>query len=166
MGETLHVTAVLEPRGPACAIVLDDEQVALLGGGARAFPVVVTIGGRAIPLRLARMGGESLIGFSKAARAQAGVEIGDEVTVEISAESGSRVVEVPQDLATALAADPAVEAAFAAGAGLEPAGRAFAGLATSHRKEFVRWVIEAKREQTRADRVSKTVEMVRAGQTR
>ena len=153
MGETLHVTAVLEPRGPACAIVLDDEQVALLGGGAKAFPVVVTIGGRSIPLRLARMGGESLIGFSKAARAQAGVEIVDEVTVEISAESGSRVVEVPQDLATALAADPAVEAAFA-------------GLATSHRKEFVRWVIEAKREQTRADRVSKTVEMVRAGQTR
>ncbi|KGN42654.1 YdeI/OmpD-associated family protein [Knoellia aerolata] len=153
MGETLHLTTVLEPRGPAGAIVLSDEQVAALGDGARTFPVVVTISGRSLPLRLARMGGESLIGFSKAARAEAGIEIGDEVTVDIATESGPRTVEVPDDLAAALAADPVADATFAS-------------LAYTHRKEYVRWVVEAKRDETRADRIARTVEMVRAGQRR
>lgn len=153
MGETLHLTTVLEPRGPAGALVLTDEQVASLGGGAKTFPVVVTIGTSSIPLRVARMGGESLIGFSRAARAEAGVEIGDEVTADIAAETAPRTVEVPGDLAAALAANPSVGAAFAA-------------LSYTHRKEYVRWVEEAKREQTRADRVARTVEMVREGRTR
>jgi len=153
MGETLHLTAVLEPRGPAGGFAFTDEQVAAMGDGAKVFPVVVTINGKAIPLRLARMGDENLVGFSKANRAAAGVELGDEVTFDIAADSAPRTVEVPDDLAAGLSADPAVEASFAA-------------LAPSHRKEFVRWITEAKREQTRSDRISKTVEMVRAGQTR
>lgn len=153
MGETLHLTAVLEPHGPAGGFTFTDEQVAALGEGAKTFPVVVTINGTAIALRLARMGGENLVGFSKAARAQAGVELGDEVTFDIAADLAPRTVEVPEDLAAALAADPAVEKAFSA-------------MAYSHRKEYVRWVTEAKREQTRADRVAKTVEKVRAGETR
>ena len=153
MGETLHLTAVLEPRGPAGGFTFTDEHVAALGDGAKTFSVVVTINDKAIPLRLARMGGENLVGFSKASRAAAGIELGDEVTFDIAADLAPRTVKVPDDLAAALAADSTVEAAFAA-------------LAPSHRKEFVRWVTEAKREQTRTDRVAKTVEMVRAGHTR
>lgn len=153
MGQTLHLTAILEPRGPAGGFSFTDEQVAAMGDGAKVFPVVVTIKGKAIPLRLARMGDENLVGFSKAARAEAGVELGDEVTFDIAADLTPRTVEVPDDLAAALAADPAVEKAFTA-------------LAYSHRKEYVRWITEAKREQTRSDRVAKAVEMVRAGQTR
>ena len=101
----MTLTAVLEPRGPAGALLFTDEQVAALGDGARTFPVTVTIGGTTLPLRLARMGGESLVGFSKAARAEAGVEVGDTVTFSITAETGPRTVEVPDDLAAALAAD-------------------------------------------------------------
>lgn len=37
---------------------------------------------------------------------------------------------------------------------------------SSHRKEFVRWVQEAKREETCATSIAKTVDMVREGQTR
>lgn len=153
MGKTLTLTSVLEPRGPAGALLFTDEQVAALGDGSRTFPVTVTIGGRTLQLRLARMGGESLVGFSKAARAEAGVEVGDTVTFTIAAETGPRTVEVPGDLAAALAAD-------------EVADRTFAALAYSHRKEYVRWVTEAKREQTRLDRIARTVEMVREGRTR
>jgi hypothetical protein len=153
MGDTLTLTAVLEPRGPAGALVFTDDQVAAIGDGAKTFPVTVTIGANTLRLRLARMGGESLVGFSKTARAEAGVDIGDTVTFSISAESAPRTVEVPDDLAAALASDPAV-------------AQAFESLAYTHRKEYVRWVTEARREQTRADRIAKTVEMVRAGQTR
>ncbi|WP_404383942.1 YdeI/OmpD-associated family protein [Knoellia locipacati] len=153
MGETLTLTAVLEPRGPAGALPFTDEQVAALGDGVRTFPVTVTIGGTTLQLRLARMGGESLVGFSKAARTEAGVEVGDTVTFTITAATGPRTVEVPGDLAAALAADSAVAQAFDA-------------MAYTHRKEYVRWVTEAKREQTRVDRIAKTVEMVRGGLTR
>ncbi|MFW5474536.1 YdeI/OmpD-associated family protein [Knoellia sp. CPCC 206450] len=153
MGETLHLTAVLEARGPAGGFAFTDEQVAAMGDGAKVFPVTVTIGDRVVRLRLARMGDENLVGFSKAARAEAGVDIGDTVTFSIAADTTPRTVEVPDDLAGSLAANP-------------DAAQAFEAMAYSHRKEFVRWVTEAKREQTRADRVAKTVEMVREGRTR
>ena len=39
----------------------------------------------------------------------------------------------------------------------------FHGLAPSHRKEWVRWVEEAKKPETRAARVEKTAEALRAG---
>ena len=39
----------------------------------------------------------------------------------------------------------------------------FAGLAPSHRKEWVRWVEEAQKPETRAARIAKTVEALRAG---
>jgi Bacteriocin-protection, YdeI or OmpD-Associated/Domain of unknown function (DUF1905) len=153
MAETLRLRATLERRGPAGAFLLTDEQVAALGGGRKAFPVRVAVNGTTLGLRLARMGGENMIGLARAVREQAGVEIGSAYDVEIAPDDGERATEVPDDLAAALAADPA-------------AGPAFAAMAPSHRKEFVRWVTEAKKEATRADRVAKAVEMVRAGRTR
>jgi hypothetical protein len=153
MVEILRLAATLEPRGPAGAFALTDEQVDALGGGRKAFPVRVSVNGTTLALRLARMGGENLIGLARAVRAEAGVDIGSTYDVEISLDSGERTVVVPDDLAAALATDRAAQAAFTT-------------LAYAHRKEFVRWVTEAKREATRADRVAKTVEMVRAGLTR
>jgi hypothetical protein len=150
----LTLTSALEPRGPAGAFVLTDEQVAALGEGRKTFPVRVTVNGVTLPLRLARMGGENLIGLARAAREQAGITLGETYEIEVTAEDkGTRTVEVPADLAGALASDP-------------EALSAFEGLAYSHRKEFVRWVTEAKREATRAQRVTKTVEMLRAGEHR
>lgn len=153
MTEILRITATLEPRGPAGAFILSDEQVAALGGGKRAFPVTVSANGTTLSLRLARMGGENLIGLAKAARAQADVQIGATHDVEIAVDTTERTVDVPEDLAAALAADPALEAAFAA-------------LAPSRRKELARWVADAKRAETRADRVATTLEKVRAHRTR
>ncbi|WP_306214830.1 YdeI/OmpD-associated family protein [Actinoplanes sp. RD1] len=153
MAEILTLTATLEQRGPAGAFVLSDEQAAALGDGRKAFPVRVTVNGVTLPLRVARMGGENLIGLAKAAREQAGVSVGSAYPIEVAADAGERAVDVPEELATALAADAGARAAFDA-------------LAFSHRKEFARWVGEAKREATRAQRVAKTVEMLHAGEHR
>jgi hypothetical protein len=153
VGEILSLTLTLQPRGPAGAFVLSDEQVAVVGGGRRAFPVRVSVNGVTLPLRLARMGGENLIGLARAAREQAGVTIGSAYQVDVVADEAAHSVEVPEDLAAALADDGTARAAFEA-------------LADSHRKEFVRWVSEAKRDTTRAQRVAKTLEMLRAGQHR
>ena len=153
MAETLHLTLTLQARGPAGAFVLSDEQAAAVGDGRKAFPVRVTVNEVALALRLARMGGENLIGLAKAARAQAAVEIGTAYEVTIAAETGERTVDTPPELEAALAVD-------------EVARTAYEKLAFSHRKEFARWITEARRDTTRADRVSKTIEMLHSGEHR
>lgn len=143
----LRLHTVLVGRGPASAIVLSDEQVASFGAG-RAFPVTVTIGDRTARLRLARMGGENMIGLSKAARSALGVEIDQEVDALIALDAAERTVEIPPALAEALDADPALRAAFNA-------------LSYTNRKEHARAVAEAKQEATRERRLAKIVESLR-----
>jgi hypothetical protein len=150
---SLHISATLVPRGPAAAFILDDEQVATVGEGAKRFPVVATINGHPFRLSVARMGGEFLLGLRREVREQAGVEAGDVVDLRLELDSAPREVEVPPALATALAADPEAKARFD-------------GLAFTHRKEFARWVEEAKREETRERRVEQALEMIRADRTR
>lgn len=142
----------LTPFGPAAAIVLTADQVAELGGGKRA-PVRVSIGDRTARLRLAVMGGEYVIGLSKAARAQLSVDIGDEVTVVVGLDEQPREVEIPPALGEALAADPVAAAAFER-------------LAYTHRKEYATWIAEAKRAETRERRVAQALVMLREGHTR
>lgn len=139
----LRLHTVLEPMGPAGAIVLDDEQVAALSDG-KGFPVVVTIGERSARLRLARMGGKNLIGFSKAARAELGVELRDEFDVIIAPDADERTVDVPDVLAAALDADPVARAAFD-------------GLSYTRRKEIARSIAEAKQDATRQRRLEKAL---------
>jgi Bacteriocin-protection, YdeI or OmpD-Associated/Domain of unknown function (DUF1905) len=143
----------LQPRGPAAAVVLDDTQVAEVGEGAKRFPVVATVNGYTWRTSVARMGGEFLVGLNREVRQGAGVEAGDEVDVTLALDSAPREVEVPEALAAALAADPRAKAAFES-------------MAFTHRKEYARWVAEAKREETRERRVQQALEMIRAGKTR
>jgi uncharacterized protein YdeI (YjbR/CyaY-like superfamily) len=60
---------------------------------------------------------------------------------------------VPEALAAALATDAAARATFDA-------------LAFTHRKEYARWIVEAKRDETRERRVRQALELLRAGKTR
>lgn len=145
---SLRLSRALVPFGPAAALELTDAEVDALGGGKRAA-VLVTIGGRSARLRLGVMDGRNVIGLSKAARAQLGVEMDSEVEADVALDVAERVVEVPDDLAAALAAEPGLREAFDA-------------LAYSHRKEHARSVTEAKRPETRERRVAAVVEAVRA----
>ena len=86
-------------------------------------------------------------------RKEAGVEAGDTVEVELELDTTPREVEVPEALATALAKDSEARAAFER-------------LAYTHRKEYARWIDEAKRDETRQRRVAETVEMLRQGKAR
>ncbi|MBV9593266.1 MAG: DUF1905 domain-containing protein [Actinobacteria bacterium] len=149
----LRLATRLEPRGPAAAIVLSDEEVAALGGATKTPAVTVTINGATVPARVGRMGGENLVGLSRKLRSDLGVEIGQDVHAEIELDADPRPVDVPAELSAALDGDPAARAAFD-------------GLAASHRKEFARWVGEAKREETRRSRIEQTLTMVKAGQHR
>jgi len=146
------LTAVLEPRGPAAAVILDDATVAQVGEGAKRFPVVATVNDHTWRTSVARMGGEFLLGLPRAVREAAGVEAGDEVAVSLTLDTEPREVDVPPALAEALAGAPDARAAYD-------------GLAFTHRKEYARWIAEAKRDETRERRVARALEMLRSGQT-
>jgi hypothetical protein len=133
----------------ATGIQVPEDVVAALGSGNRP-PVTVTIGGHTYRTTVARMGGRFLIGLSAENRTAAGVAAGDEVDVGIELDAEPREVEVPADLAEALAHDDVARANFD-------------GMSYTHRKEWVRWIEEAKKAETRATRLAKTVESLRAG---
>jgi hypothetical protein len=143
----------LQPRGPAAAVILDDAQVAAVGEGAKRFPVVATVNGYTWRTTVVRMGGEFLLGLSKEVRQGAAAEAGDEVDVTVELDTAPREVEVPEALAAALAADPEAKASFDR-------------MAFTHRKEYARWIADAKQEQTRERRLVQALEMIRAGKTR
>lgn len=152
MGEIRFETQ-LQARGPAAAVVLDDDQVSVVGEGAKRFPVVATVNGYTWRTSVTRMGGEFLLGLNKQVREAAGVAAGDTVDVVVLLDEQPREVDVPDDLAAALSADATAKKAFDA-------------MAFTHRKEYARWVADAKRPETRERRVAQAVEMIRAGQTR
>ncbi len=133
----------------ATGIEVPEDVVAALGSGSRP-PVTVTIGGHSYRTTVARMAGRFLIPLSAENRTAAGVAAGDQVDVDIELDAGPREVEVPADLAAALAHDQAARANFD-------------GMSYTHRKEWVRWIEEAKKAETRATRLAKTVESLHAG---
>ena len=149
----LTFQTTLQKRGPAAAVVLDNDQVNAIGEGARRFPVLATVNGYTWQTSVARMGGEFLVGLNREVREGAGAQAGDSVEVTLELDTAPREVDVPEALAAALDRDPAAKAAFD-------------GLAFTHRKEFARWVAEAKREETRERRVAQAIEMLRVGKTR
>jgi hypothetical protein len=152
MGSLTFKTTLVK-RGPGVAVVLDDAQVQAVGEGAKRFPVAATINGYTWRSTVVRMRGEFLLGLSKEVRANAGVEADEEVDVTLELDLAQRTVDVPKALADALDGDDEARAAYER-------------LAYTHRKEFARWVQEAKQDQTRERRVAKTVEMLKAGDTR
>lgn len=140
-------TTELLQSGNNVGIVIPDEVAAELGG--KRVPVVVTLdGGYSYRNTTAVMGGLNLVGLSAEHRAASGFGGGDTVEVTIERDDAPREVEVPEALATALAADPVAAAAWEK-------------LAYSHRKEHARAITEAKAEDTRARRVEKAIAMLR-----
>ena len=148
MTDAQRFEGVLEAAGSGGATVVVPPAVAEALGPAKRPPVRVTIGGHTFATRLAIYGGASMVGVTKANRAAAGIEVGDRIAVDVALDTAPRELVVPDDLAVALAADPAVDTAFA-------------GLSFTHRREYVEWVTEAKRPDTRARRIAGTVERVR-----
>jgi hypothetical protein len=150
---SIDITAELQPKGPAAAFVLTEDQVAAVGEGAKRFPAAATINGHRHRTTVTKMRGEYLFGFSKAAREAAGLTAGDTVTFTLELDDAPREVQTPPALGHALDNDPAARQAYEA-------------LAFTHRKEFARWIAEAKKTETRDRRVVQAIEMLHAGKTR
>ncbi|WP_141334157.1 YdeI/OmpD-associated family protein [Paenibacillus sp. tmac-D7] len=83
-------------------------------------------------------------------REAAGAASGDTVKVSMERDTEERTIEVPDDLSAALRQHPAAESRF------EQASY-------SHRKEYVDWIVSAKKPETRAGRIEKAIGMLAEG---
>lgn len=116
-------------------------------------PVKVTIRGHTWRTTPGVYGGVGYVVVNRAVKAATGVDAPDRVAVVMELDKEPRRVRIPTDLARALADDADAKAAFA-------------GLSFTHRREYVEWVKEAKRPETRRRRIEQTVERVRARRPR
>jgi hypothetical protein len=113
-------------------------------------PVRVTIRGHTWRTTPGVYDGVGLVVVNRSVKAATGVDAGDRVRIEIELDTEPREVVVPDDLRAALADVPAARAAF---------GK----LSFSHQREYVQWIEQAKRAETRARRVADTVRRVVSG---
>lgn len=113
-------------------------------------PVKVTIRGHTWRTTPGVYDGVGHVVVNRAVKTATGVDAGDRVRVRMELDTEPRRVSVPQDLATALAADPAAQ-------------KAFASMSFTHRREYVQWIEEAKRPETRTRRIAAAVERAREG---
>jgi hypothetical protein len=100
---------------------------------------------------LTRMGGPNhILIILKGIREQIGKSFGDEVKITVEADTEPRVVEIPADLKKALRTEKEAKAFFEK-------------LAYSHQREYVGYITEAKKPETRERRVAQTIEMLKKG---
>ncbi len=141
----MRFTATLEERW--FAVPVDARE---LWGEARP-PVAGTINGHPFRGRLAVYGGQTVLGLTKAYRAQLGIVPGDEIEVVMDRDEAPREVEVPPALQVVLDGDDMARAAYEK-------------LSFTHRREYAQWIAEAKRVQTRDRRAARARGKQRAGE--
>jgi uncharacterized protein YdeI (YjbR/CyaY-like superfamily) len=110
--------------------------------------VRVTVGGYTYRTTVAPMGGSYWVPLAAEHREAAGVAADEEVDVRVELDTEPREIVLPEDLAAAMD---------------DAARTTYDGLAYTHQKEWVRWVEEAKKPETRTTRIEKTVAALREG---
>jgi hypothetical protein len=142
--DAMRFTTTVELGGKtATGLAVPREVVEKLASGKRP-PVTVTIGGHTYRSTIAVMGGRFMIPLSAENREAAGVTVGDRVKVDIELDTQERVLEVPDDLAAAIAADAAAQSFWDS-------------LSYSRRRRIVLSVDGAKKPETRDRRIRKSV---------
>ncbi|MBV9406306.1 MAG: DUF1905 domain-containing protein [Acidobacteriaceae bacterium] len=90
---------------------------------------------------------QHMLGLLKSIREQMGADIGSKIEVEVWKDESPRTVPVPAEFQKAMRAGAVSDF--------------FDGLSYTHRKEYCRWITEAKTEQTREKRMTKAIEMLK-----
>jgi len=116
--------------------------------GKAKVPVKVTINGYTWRSTVGNRGGIQYIVVNAEARRKAGVRAGDHVSIALEPDTEKREIKIPTALQKAL--------------GVKLAQKLKA-LSFTHKKEFIVWFSDAKKEETRARRVEKMKQMLAAG---
>ncbi len=141
MKTTFTTIVTKDDKVNATGLPVPAEAVGALGAGKKP-KVLVSLNGYTYRSTVAAYGEIYMLPLAAEHRQAAGVQAGDQVEVTIQLDTEPRIVEVPDDLAAALAVQPG-------------AREAFDSLSYSARKEYVRQVESAKAQDTRQRRIEK-----------
>lgn len=91
-----------------------------------------------------------LLGLTQDVRKQLGKSFGDSVSVKLWEDKEERVVEIPSDILEVFKQN-------------QQAYELYEKMSYTHRKEYIRWITDAKKPETRENRKLKMIEMILAG---
>ena len=144
--QTTYKTVVLG-FGNHASLEIPDKNLAEIGGNRRA-PLKVTVNGYTYQSTATGVDGKCMVVFPTRDREASGTKAGDRISVTLELDDGYRHVDVPTELAAALAAH-----------GLSDI---FHDLTYSKRKEFARQIDDAKTDETRTKRIEKVIFTLRS----
>lgn len=97
---------------------------------------------------LVRMGGDShWLGITQELRKTVGKQPGDSLHVVVEEDREERTVDIPAEFEAAMKRQAVFDY--------------FSSLSYTHKKEYIRWITEAKKEETRLARQEKSIEMLK-----
>lgn len=100
---------------------------------------------------LAKMKSEChILGLTQDIRKQLGKTFGDEVSISLIEDTEERIVEIVDDILLVFNENPNAKALFDK-------------MSYTHRKEYIRWIEEAKKPETRENRKTKMIQMILDG---
>lgn len=140
--------AIIQKEGSFIFVTIPFPPGEVWGAKPR-YHVTGTING--IPVRgtLGALGQDYFLRLGAAWMRDSNLELGENVTVQLSLE-GPHEGNIASDIAKALSGNKKAEAFFQ-------------GLPTFYRKNFIRWIDSAKREETRAKRINEMMKLLEEG---
>ncbi|NIF05704.1 DUF1905 domain-containing protein [Chryseobacterium sp. Tr-659] len=100
---------------------------------------------------LAKMNSDChILGMTQEVRKQLGKTFGDEVSVSLTEDKEERTVEIADDIAALFNENPEAKTSFEK-------------MSYTHKKEYIRWIEDAKKPETRENRKVKMIQMILAG---
>lgn len=91
-----------------------------------------------------------ILGLTQEVRKQLGKTFGDEIVVSLIEDQEERIVEIADDITVVFKENPVAKSLFDK-------------MSYTHRKEYIRWIEEAKKPETRENRKIKMIEMILNG---
>jgi len=137
-------------EGMEAAAIRPPFEVPVVFGTKGRVPVRGTVNGFPFRTSLCNMGDGHLIGLNKQMREGAKCKVGDVVDVVLQRDREERVVDVPEYIKKAIASNKTAQGTWNS-------------LSFTHKKEWVRAIEEAKKEETRQSRMKKMMDALKLG---
>lgn len=120
--------------------------------GAKRVKVKASFDGVEYRGSLVLMGGCYMLGMTQEIRKKIGKDFGDMVEVTIEKDEEERVIEIPEDLQRLFNCNP-------------EALSTYEKLSFTKKKDYITWITDAKKTETRQIRLEKSIENLRMGKT-
>lgn len=118
--------------------------------GSKRVKVIATFDGAIYRGSIVRMSNRYIIGIPQAIRSEIGKTFGSQIDVIIEKDLEERIIEVPTDFQAMLDNKPTAQ-------------EHFNNLSFTGKKDYIRWITEAKREATRTQRMEKSIALLLEG---